>query len=275
VARRRRPEIVQNQDRWLISYADFISLLFAFFVVMYATSAGKVGSLVSLSESIVRAFGLPIQAVDPEGAGASRGHLLPQGILGEDRVAVGFQIPLRAATNAEQLEIESGAASKGDAKAAEEIAQVRGVLQTAIGELLTADGLALSSNDKWVTIEIPARMLFPSGSRSLLASSIPMLSQLADTLSKLPNELIVQGHTDNQPIRNGQFPSNWELSSTRASAIARFFEEEGIEPTRLRAVGYGANRPIADNDTEEGRAENRRVVVQVRSALLSEVVRDG
>ena len=144
MARRRRPEIVQNQDRWLISYADFISLLFAFFVVMYATSAGKVGSLVSLSESIVRAFGLPIQAVDPEGAGASRGHLLPQGILGEDRVAVGFQIPLRAATNAEQLEIESGAASKGDAKAAEEIAQVRGVLQTAIGELLTADGLALN-----------------------------------------------------------------------------------------------------------------------------------
>ncbi|MDP5071133.1 MAG: OmpA family protein, partial [Congregibacter sp.] len=163
----------------------------------------------------------------------------------------------------------------GDISSEKEISGVEVALQTSIGDLIAPDRLAITGNSKWLEIKIPARMLFPSGSRSLLASSIPMLQRLADTLNALPNEVVVQGHTDNQPIRNGQFPSNWELSTARAAAVARVFEDEGVDPRRLSAVGFGPNRPIADNASEEGQAENRRVVVLVRSALFSQVAGDG
>ncbi|MFT4767478.1 MAG: chemotaxis protein MotB [Glaciecola sp.] len=270
MGRRKPPESVDNQDRWLVSYADFITLLFAFFVVMYSTSAVDVGNFRVLSDSIVRAFGLPGVSYDPsrpDGDGAQSSRLgMPQLTAQSEQV----RVPLQAAAN-----IDSTTAALGDVKAEEEIAGVEMALQSAIGDLVAPDRLAITGNDKWLEIKIPARLLFPSGSRSLLASSIPMLRRLAETLRALPNEVVVQGHTDNQPIRNGQFPSNWELSTARAAAIARVFEDEGVDPAKLSAVGFGPNRPIADNESDEGRTENRRVVVLVRSALLSQVVGDG
>lgn len=272
MARRKLPENTDNHERWLISYADFITLLFAFFVVMYSTSAVNNGDFRVLSESIVRAFGLPGVSFDPtrpDGEGTRSTQLGVPQAPNTDETA---RVPLLAAAN-----VDSGAetSATGDIRAAEEIAGVDAALQSAIGDLIAPDRLAVSSNDKWLEIKIPARMLFPSGSRSLLASSIPMLQRLADTLGALPNEVIVQGHTDDQPIRNGQFPSNWELSTARAAAVARVFEEEGVDPSRLSAAGFGPNRPVVSNDSEDGRAENRRVVVLVRSALLSQVAGDG
>ncbi|EAQ98424.1 flagellar motor protein MotB [Congregibacter litoralis] len=272
MARRKPPESVDNHERWLVSYADFITLLFAFFVVMYSTSAVNVGNFRVLSDSIVRAFGLPGVSYDPsrpDGDGTQSSRIgLPQ--LDAERDAV--RVPLQAAANSASTNPN---AALGDIQAEEEIAGVETALQSAVGDLVAPDRLAITGNDKWLEIKIPARMLFPSGSRSLLASSIPMLQRLAETLGGLPNEVVVQGHTDNQPIRNGQFPSNWELSTARAAAVARVFEDEGIDPSRLSAVGFGPNRPITDNLTEESRAENRRVVILVRSALLSQVVGDG
>jgi len=271
MARRRPPESIENHERWLVSYADFITLLFAFFVVMYSTSAVTNGDFRVLSDSIVRAFGLPgVSFVEsrPDNTGAQSLSLgVPQVPPGES-----VRVPLQAAANSLD---DAAAGELGDIKAEEEIAGVSEALQSAVGDLLAPDRLALSSNDKWLEIRIPARMLFPSGSRSLLASSTSMLERIAESLRALPNEVVVQGHTDNQPIRNGQFPSNWELSTSRAAAVARVFEEQGIAPQRLSAVGFGPNRPIAGNATEEGRAENRRVVILVRSELLSQVVNDG
>jgi chemotaxis protein MotB len=269
MARRRRPEPIDNHERWLISYADFITLLFAFFVVMYSTSAVNVGSFRVLSDSIVRAFGLPGVTFAPDRLDGSESLSADQGSAVSPE---GARVPLQAAANQEAA---TAAVQTGEIQAREEINGVATALQAAVGDLVAPEGLAISANSKWLEIKIPARMLFPSGSRSLLASSIPLLQRLAETLATLPNELVVQGHTDDQPIRNGQFPSNWELSTARAAAVARVFEEEGIDPARLSAVGFGPNRPVAANDSEEGRAENRRVVVLVRSALLSQVVGDG
>jgi chemotaxis protein MotB len=133
----------------------------------------------------------------------------------------------------------------------------------------------VSANSKWVEIKIPTRMLFPSGSQALLSDAVPMLRALAETLREIPNELVVQGHSDNRPIRNGRFPSNWELSSARAAAVARVFEEEGIDPARLSAVGFSSSRPVADNDSEEGRTENRRVVVLFRQSLEQALASGG
>lgn len=270
MARRKPPESIDNHERWLVSYADFITLLFAFFVVMYSTSAVNVGDFRVLSDSIVQAFGLPGVSYDPsrpDGDGTLSSRL---GIPMAREIDEPTGIPLKSAGNTDEL-----TASAGDVSSTEEIAGVEMALQSSVGDLIAPDRFAVTGNDKWLEIKIPARMLFPSGSRSLLASSIPMLQRLADTLIGLPNEVVVQGHTDDQPIRNGQFPSNWELSTSRAAAVARVFEEEGVDPSRLSAVGFGPNRPIADNASEEGQAENRRVVVLVRSSLLTQVVGDG
>lgn len=271
MARRKRPALTNNHERWLISYADFLTLLFAFFVVMYSTSVVNVGSFRVLSDTIVRALDLPGVSFDPskpDGEGTLSASLgIPDAVNAP-------AVPLRAAGNSEQ---DSSAATtqSGDINAAEEVQRVRNVLQSALGDLVSPDSLSLSANDKWVEIKIPAQMLFPSGSRSLLASSIPILTRIAETLQAIPNEVVVQGHTDNQPIRNGQFPSNWELSTARAAAVARVMQDAGLDPSRLSAVGFADNRPIVDNATEEGRAENRRVVILVRSAVLSEVLENG
>lgn len=273
MGRRRRPEPTDNHERWLISYADFITLLFAFFVVMYSTSAVNVGSFRVLSDSIVRAFGMPGVSFDPE---RPRGEGVNSARIGipDAETASDVRVPMQAAAN-QQASSSEQATRSGDIKATDEVEGVRNALQSAVGDLLAPDRLVVSANQKWVEIKIPARMLFPSGSRSLLASSIPILNRLAETLAVLPNEIVVQGHTDNQPIRNGLFPSNWELSTARAAAVTRVLSDAGIDPVRLSAAGFADNRPIATNETDDGRTENRRVVILVRSTALSEALADG
>lgn len=267
MARRKLPESIDNHERWLVSYADFITILFAFFVVMYSTSAVNVGDFRVLSDSIVQAFGLPGVSFNPSRPDGE-GSLASQ--LGVPQSDDASRVPLKSAANVNDQNAAQAAIASD-----EEIAGVQVALQSSVGDLIAPDRFSVTGNSNWLEIKIPARMLFPSASRSLLASSIPMLQRLADTLMALPNEVVVQGHTDNLPIRNGQFPSNWELSTSRAAAVARVFEEAGVDPARLSAVGYGPNRPVADNTTEEGRAENRRVVVLVRSSRLSQVESDG
>ena len=269
MARRKLPETTENHERWMISYADFITLMFACFVMMYSTSAVNDGDFRVLSDSIVRAFGLPGVSFNPTRQGESGSQSMPLGIpMPQESAAMGLQVPLRMPAAADANMDSSD--ELGDRRNDTEQQGIDTALQSALGDMLAPDRLAMSANDKWLEIKIPARMLFPSGSRALLADAIPMLRALAETLRELPNEVVVQGHTDNQPIRNGLFPSNWELSTSRAAAVARVFEEEGVDPARLSAVGYAENRPVADNATEEGQAENRRVVVLVRSSSLNE-----
>ena len=274
MARRRPPQSTENHERWMVSYADFITLLFAFFVVMYSTSATRNGDFRVLSDSIVRAFGLPGVSINPTRRNESGSQAVPLGIpMPEDSPGAGVQVPLRAPVVDEDA--AGGLAGPGARQRMQDAQGVALALQHALGDLLAPDRLALSNNDKWVEIKIPARMLFPSASQALLADAVPMLRALAATLREMPNDLVVQGHTDNQPIRNGRFPSNWELSTARAAAVARVFEETGVDPARLSAVGFSSNRPVADNATEVGRAENRRVVVLVRTSLEPGDTADG
>ena len=269
--RRKRPQLTENHERWLVSYADFITLLFAFFVVMYSTAAVNVGSFRVLSDSIVRAFGLPGVSFDPTrpaGDGTRSSSLGTPSTAAADAA----RVPLQAAGNARD---ESAPTRRGDPRTDAGVQGVKAALQSAVGDLAAPERLAISAGDAGVEIRIPARMLFPSGSPSLLADSVPLLRRLARTLSALPNDVVVEGHTDDQPIRNGRFPSNWELSTARAAAVTRLLDDEGVDPTRLSAVGFGENRPIAANDSDEGRAENRRVVIVVRSAAPGEVGDDG
>ena len=254
--RRELPELTNNHERWLISYADFLTLLFAFFVVMYSTSAINNGSFRVLSDSIVQALGMPGLALTPTREGETGQDAFLKGIPGLD-AAPEVLVPLRAAAN--DLN-----APEVTATPPAELTEIEQRFQDSAGDLIDQDQLQLTSDGEWLEILIPANLLFPSGSRALLADATPMLARLAELLVALPNEVIVQGHTDDQPIRNGLFPSNWELSTARAAAVVRVLEAEGISPARLSAQGYSSTRPIASNDSEEGRAENRRVVLVVR-----------
>lgn len=267
MARRRLPEFTDNHERWLISYADFLTLLFAFFVVMYSTSAVNKGSFRVLSDSIIRAFGIPGMTMAGAGSGDFGARETALGMTDEEGAAI-VRVPLLAAANDFKPQplttIETS-----DAAALAQLAGIEQSLQSTANDLLAPDGLALTPDGKWLEIKIPASVLFPSGSRALLADSKPLLVRLAQALRDLPNEVVVQGHTDDQPIRNGLFPSNWELSTARAAAIVRVLEEEGVSGARLSAQGYAATRPVAGNDSEEGRAENRRVVLMVRNLMRS------
>ena len=260
--RRRLPEFTNNHERWLVSYADFLTLLFAFFVAMYSTSAVNSGKFRVLSDSIVRALNLPGLALSPAELADTDARSASL-VLPEDDAS---RVPLKSAANEQETEGQFTSGERGP----EQLRGVEDSLQSSLGDLVNPEQLSLSSDGKWLDIKIPANLLFPSGSRALLASAPPLLERLAQTLSTLPNEVVVQGHTDDQLIRNGLFPSNWELSTARAAAVVRVLEEQGVASDRLSAQGYAATRPVADNQSEEGRAENRRVVLRVRNLIVSE-----
>ena len=128
---------------------------------------------------------------------------------------------------------------------------------------VSSQQVRVAVDDAWVELEIDSTLLFPSGSGVLLARAVPVLSRIAGVLAPIPNRVRVEGYTDNVPIRNDLFPSNWELSAARASSVVRLFESSGIDPARLSAVAFGEQNPSASNETEAGRAENRRVVLVV------------
>jgi chemotaxis protein MotB len=259
MARRKPLEPSENHERWLISYADFITLLFAFFVVMYSTSSLTSGDFRVLSDAIVRAFGLPGVSFSDTRSGTNGVQATPTGVPGKAGDAA--RVPLRAAAND-----RPDSALRAE-KQQPDVEDVRDALRSSLEDLGAADGIGATSDGSVVELTIPANLLYPSGSRALLNDAAPMLARLAAVLAALPNEVVVEGHTDNLPIRNGLFDSNWDLSTARAVAVVRRLEAEGIAPNRLSAVGYGSHRPVADNATEAGRSANRRVVLRIRSAL--------
>ena len=119
--------------------------------------------------------------------------------------------------------------------------------------------------ENWIELELNESMLFSGASASMQQAAGPILAKIANMLNVLPNTVHVEGHADSRPIRTSAFPSNWELSAARAASVVNVFVQQGIEPSRLAAVGYGQFRPVAANDTEDGRRRNRRVVIVVHS----------
>jgi chemotaxis protein MotB len=216
MARRRREEEGEHHDRWLVSYADFVTLLLAFFVVMYAISSVNEGRYRVVSESLVKAF----QTNQPEKA------------AGKEPSHTGMQA------------------------LADDINQVL--------EPMVRDGrVRVTQSSRGLAVEINASVLFEPGQAELQPASADILASVAKVLAKSPNGLEVEGHTDDSPIASPIYPSNWELSSARASRVVRLFRSAGVDPGRMAAVGYGEYRSIEANDTPEGRARNRRVTVVI------------
>jgi len=252
MARRRRPyrEEFENTERWLVSYADFITLLFAFFVVMYSLSSINEGKYRILSDSLIQAF--RSASVSAEG----RKIVEPPVIVPSSPVAPPIRRP--------DAHDKQGAAREQVARKMRDMASsIRRVL-----EPITGDGqVRVTEGAYGVTVEINASVLFSPGEADLGSEAGTALRAVAGVIADSEFPILVEGHTDSNPISTLRFPSNWELSSARASSVVRLFIENGVPPHRLTAAGYADQRPIADNDTDAGRARNRRVAIMLESRV--------
>ncbi len=241
MAKRRHEEEHENHERWLVSYADFITLLFAFFTVLYATSQHDVSKAKQFEESVRKAFSSFVDFGGVQGDQVSfdrNGKLIPP------------PIDLFPPEGAGPTEVQDALERLLDKSVTEEERQnlVQNIRHDAIG----------------VRVSLAAGALFPSGSDEILAEGLVALSKVADILRVSNRKLVIEGHTDNIPIKGARFRSNWDLAAARATKIVRYLiAKEGIAPSRLVAVSYADQKPQAPNDTEEGRAKNRRIDVLI------------
>ena len=259
---RRKPEERENHDRWLVSYSDFLTLLLALFVVMYAISQVNEGKYKVVAGSLVTAFGNQPNQLNRQ----SITTVTPDSLPIRDTV----KRPIDRSTGD----------SMGDyliAKKARRIAEAQRRQQekmeiiardviAAFDPLLRNGQVRVVQSDLGVRVEIDASLLFAPGDARLQEESSKVLESVAQVLKNTDHAIQVEGHTDNIPIVTEKFPSNWELSAVRASSVVRLLIASGLGATRLTAVGYGENRPLESNDSEEGRKHNRRVTVMILSA---------
>ncbi|MDP3815841.1 flagellar motor protein MotD [Pseudomonas sp.] len=240
MARRRHHEEHENHERWLVSYADFITLLFAFFVVMYSISSINEGKYKILSDSLTGVFNQPDRTIKP--------------------IPVGEQKPRTS-------EPDRPVAEEEPKQAADSLVSIASSIREAFGELIQTEQLRVSGNELWIEIELSSSLLFTSGDAIPNAAAFDIIEKVAKILAPYENPIHVEGFTDNLPIQTAQFPTNWELSTARAASIVRMLAMDGVSPGRLAAVGYGEFQPVADNASAEGRGRNRRVVLVISRNL--------
>jgi chemotaxis protein MotB len=233
-----RPRVLRSrvgQDRWLVSYADFVTLLFGFFVVLYAFARSDHKKQAQVSQAIDTAF-------------------RTMGVFSNSNQTAGAQDAAQPASAAVNEELLTPTQVKRD------LDRIQRDLAQTLAKQVAAHTVSLEMGRDGLVISLREAGFFDSGSATPKAEALPALRTIADRLGKTPYDLRIEGHTDNMPIHNAEFDSNWELSSARATHIARLFlEMKAIPPDRLSAAGYAEFHPVAGNDTAAGRAENRRV----------------
>ncbi|MDR2678484.1 MAG: flagellar motor protein MotD [Zoogloeaceae bacterium] len=244
-SRRKKQEEPENLERWLVSYADFITLLFAFFVVMYALSSINEGKFRVLSDSLSNAF--------RQAASGGKLMILTPG-------APPLSVPVARPDKGE----------KGDAVRAAQRERMRNMareIMQALAPLAGEGKVRILETSRGVQVEINDSVLFAPGQARLAPLPAGALTAVAEVIAETRFPVIIEGHTDNIPIRTPQFPSNWELSAVRATTVLRLFADAGVDAQRLTAIGYGEQRPVENNDSAEGRARNRRVTILIDSAV--------
>lgn len=267
MARKKKPEEHENHERWLVSYADFITLLFAFFVVMYALSSVNEGKYRVLSDALIAAFRSapksfsPIQVGDPIKAP----HDIMQDVRPQPSAIEAVRMPIR-----EQVQIKAHGALPEGSDRQKSMDTIANKLEMALSKMIDKNLISVTKTDNWLEVEIKASILFGSGSALIQPGAIPVLTQIAGVLRDFPNALRVEGFTDNVPIDTPMYPSNWELSAGRSASVVHLFSDEGVDPFRMSAIGFGEYRPKVSNSTAAGREVNRRVVV----VILSESAED-
>ena len=248
MGRRRQQEEPENHERWLVSYADFITLLFAFFVVMYSISQVSESKYRVLSETLTTAFSksVPAMTLNPLNIGKPALQSKPSviesgGEFDSDHIMPG-----------------DGAFDK-----TADLPQLSDMFQDRFADLIDDELVQVHSNELWLEVDLNSNVLFDSAEARPTRDARNIFARVAEILAQFNNPVQVEGFTDNIPINTARYPSNWELSAARAAAAVKLLMDGGVKPERLSAVGYGEHQPIADNSTPEGRAANRRVVLMI------------
>ncbi len=253
MAKKHKAQSHENHERWLVSYADFITLLFAFFVVMFASSNQDKKKAQQVSESVRRAL--------------EEGHMVSKvaAVLGGTVNDLGQGNAQRKGPGgAQKAEQQAGNANSAQA----ELLPALEFLNKELEAEIRAGRLRLNLEPRGLVVTLPQAAFFPSGQDTIDPSTYPVIEKLAEVIRKLPNQVRLEGHTDSVPIKNARFPSNWELSAARSIAMLNLLADRfGIPRNRMAIAGYADNVPVKPNDTEEGRAFNRRVDLVIISRL--------
>ena len=248
MARRTKRIEHDNHDRWLISYADFITLLFAFFVVMYSISSVNEGKYKTFSDSLSIAF-----TNQPSSASTSI-------VSNQQEQMLKALVDRRTARLGERQR-----------KIQERMKSLAGGLSQVMSPLINQRMVSINQTKRGVVLDISASSLFKTGEAVLQAGALDVLRQVSVVLSKEDLPIEVEVHTDDIPIATVQFPSNWELSSARASSVVRMLVDNGVPAKRLAVVGLASSQPLVSNDSQENRARNRRVTIIIVSPDMERV----
>ena len=290
------PEKPPNHERWIISYADFVTLLLATFVVMYAVSTINSSKFQEMAESFSTAFMGRTTTLNDSGFGAANKgpfnfmpnpvHLpvITREVMVKDAPPALRQEETKGDANHPndhgQFLPRGGAETQSEAKnnpesaiqneVAERVQNLDAAfeqLNKSLAELIRKGQVNVSLQSLGVVIDINETLLFNSGKAELMPAALPVIDQIAKILADLRYQIQVNGFTDNVPIHNPQFDSNWDLSATRAISVVKRFVAEGIDPTLLVGAGFGEYHPVQPNNTVAGRSANRRVSIVVVSPL--------
>ena len=274
--RKKRHEDHLNHEAWAIPYGDLVTLLLAFFVVMYAISSVNEGKYRVLSDSLFAAFRgaprtlQPVQVGEKQvGSGADvKTTLVEQAMLEGQPRSMLAPVPVKTGMP-DPKQAEAALINARQSARAKALQQVADQVAKAMDDLVKANLVMVRRTDFWIEVEIKTDILFPSASAQLEPNAVGVIEKLGEALAPFPNPIRVEGHTDNRPIKTVAFISNWELSAARAGSVVRALASKGVEPGRLAVIGYGENRPTHPNDTVDGRNSNRRVVVVILSTDTS------
>lgn len=226
----------ENHERWLITYADLITLLLGLFAVLYASSQVDMNKYRQIVAAFNQLFG---------GGGVLFGG---KGVL---------TVPAPQRGGGESKESEFGfSVPKTQEK-------IQATLSSILKSNIKSNKILITSGAEGITVHLLERLLFESGSADLKPEAKAVLDTIAEILRLLPNDIRIEGHTDDRPIHTPKFPSNWHLSIARALNTAYYLMERGVKPEKISIAGYAEFRPIAPNDTEENRAKNRRVDIVI------------
>lgn len=239
---KKKQESHGNAERWMLSYADFMTLLMILFVVLYAMSNVDKAKFTQLSQSMNMA-------------------------MGGGKIMEGSQ---------NSISIDpTGSAASSEAQAKTEESNLEDT-KDKVDKYLEKNGMSSSTtttiDERGLVVSLNDTLFFDTGKAEVKADSQGKLVEIAKILNQLGKNMRIEGHTDNVPIKNDQFSSNWQLSCARAANVTQLLvEKSGIPPKNLSAVGYGENRPILDNNTEEGRARNRRVDIIIVNSKFDKI----
>lgn len=241
--KKKHPEHV-NMERWLVSYADFMTLMFVLFIILFAFSQVDIEKYKSLAGSLSNEFAAPVES------GGGKGNPV-------------MDFP---GAGPGQIEVKTPAQIED-----ENLADVAQAVVSYAQEKGISSNINLRSNEKGLYITITGTVLFNDASATLTPQAKDFIKVIFEKLKELPNNILIEGHTDNRPINTIEFPSNWELSSARSLRLVRYLiEEYRFSPERLSSAAYGEYRPLVPNDSVENMAKNRRVEVIILKTYTKE-----